>query len=111
MNISSDQLRTMVTEHGSVFVFGCRGPSLWACGIDSYPFGNAAWAIRSTEDELRFPGVFTTEMPDGSFTVHRGKAEYEASEFRERWMDHLAGIVEHMEPVTLPAWCFPPDCI
>jgi len=110
--IEIEQLQRLVEEHGSVFVFGCRGDWFWRRGVNVYPFPpEGVLVIRDMEDERRYPGAFLTATAPGTFTVHPDLPGKWAPVFRDRWLFHLAGIVEYAPvPLTLPPWAFPPDC-
>jgi hypothetical protein len=111
MNIDIEQLRQLVEERGCVFVFGCRAPWFWPREIQAYPFREGALVVRTVEDEYRWPGAFLTAITDGVFTLHDQLPGDRAAAFRDRWLFHLAGIVEYapVPIMTLPPWSFPPD--
>lgn len=108
--IGIEQLKQLVEEYGSVFVFGVRGGWFWSRGIDAYPFVGGVLVIREDDDEHRWPGAFLTAIAEGKYTIHPDLPGDRAAAFRDEWMAHLAGVVEcSTVPVRLPARAFPPD--
>ncbi|MBS1826210.1 MAG: hypothetical protein JST93_12885 [Acidobacteria bacterium] len=109
MTIGFDELLALRDEYGAVFVFAGQGRWFWRQGIEAYPFPDGVLIIRGDEDERRWPGAFLTATAQGVYTLHADLPGNRATTYREQWLEHLAGIVEYStEPVTLPAWAFPP---
>jgi hypothetical protein len=107
--IGIEQLKELVEEHGSLFVFGGRGRWFWSRGINAYPFSEGALVMLGDDDERRWPGAFLTAIAEDTFTLHADLPVDRGEAFRERWHAHLSGIVEYSPmPVTLPPWAFPP---
>lgn len=102
------QLKSLLDQVGSVFVFDARGAIFWNAGIDAYPMTIGTLLVRTNEDEIRFPMRFATAVSD-RFVLHQSLPNDRKEEFLLLWHHHLAGIVEYRPTrLVLPPHAFPP---